>query len=136
MIVLQLDLSTWKRCIVQSMEREPRSFDVVLVVHDESDTNTSSVCRLQGPWYVIVDRLLFLVFSLSLLQDEQQSIASRFSIHYWTMERKASGVLHIQRGWFHYCVSRSFGFRNVCSWFVVLSPQRCSFRTIYRHRLQ
>lgn len=39
------------------MERESRTFDVVLVVHDENDTATSSICRLQGPWYFILDSL-------------------------------------------------------------------------------
>lgn len=62
MIVFQLDLSTWKRCIVQSMERESRTFDVVLVVHDESDTLISSVCRLQGPWYVKIRLIVSFVF--------------------------------------------------------------------------
>lgn len=48
---IQLDLRTWKRCIVMMADCEEVSLDMVLVVREDVPNGTLAKCRLQGPWY-------------------------------------------------------------------------------------
>lgn len=46
---MKLDLSSTKRCIIKSIEKEHNSFDVILDLKDEI-TKATAICRLKPPW--------------------------------------------------------------------------------------
>lgn len=48
----QLDLKSWRRCIVVKAEREQSSFDIVMTVREDVANGAHAKCRLQGPWYL------------------------------------------------------------------------------------
>lgn len=45
-----LNLTNWTRCIIQQIERDSRTFDLILSLQDSENSSKISVCRLQGPW--------------------------------------------------------------------------------------
>lgn len=45
----KLDLTTLKRCIVDSVEVDKKSRDLILNLHDDN-TKETGVCRLKVPW--------------------------------------------------------------------------------------
>lgn len=46
----QLDLSAFKRCVVQDVERQPTKFEKILSVKEKKTQNTARCC-LKGAWY-------------------------------------------------------------------------------------
>lgn len=52
---MNLKLNTWKRCVVESITRDMKTFDQILIIREDfsNDTTLSSekaMCRLQDAW--------------------------------------------------------------------------------------
>lgn len=45
-----LDLSKWSRCIVKSVEREKKTYQLILKICSEDEISLETELRLQGPW--------------------------------------------------------------------------------------
>lgn len=51
-----IDLTTWKRCIVDSIEKDSITWELIVILHEDkclsdNDITEKGLCRLQGPWY-------------------------------------------------------------------------------------
>lgn len=59
-----LDLTTWKRCIIDSIQKDPKTWELILKLREDKcspeNVNTEQgLCRLQGPWYILTYICIF-----------------------------------------------------------------------------